>query len=59
RMTLPVPGRMAMVIREHLSIVDAIRKGRTTEAAAAMRTHLGTLLPDLVHLQAKHPDYFV
>jgi DNA-binding GntR family transcriptional regulator len=59
RMTLPVPGRMAMVIREHLSIVDAIRKGRATEAVAAMRTHLGTLLPDLVHLQAKHPDYFV
>jgi DNA-binding GntR family transcriptional regulator len=59
RMTLPVPGRMEMVIREHLSILDAVRKGRASEAAAAMRTHLGTLLPDLVHLQAKHPDYFV
>lgn len=59
RMTLPVPGRMAMVIREHRSILDAVREGRSSEAAAAMRTHLGTLLPDLVQLQATYPDYFI
>lgn len=59
RMTLPVPGRMAMVIREHLAIVDAIRRHDGPAAAAAMRDHLGTLLPDLVHLREKHPDYFV
>jgi DNA-binding GntR family transcriptional regulator len=59
RMTLPVPGRMEMVIREHLSIVDAIRRQDAAAARSAMRQHLGTLLPDLLHLQAKHPDYFV
>jgi len=59
RMTLPVPGRMAMVIREHLAIVDAIRRRDGPAAVAAMRQHLGTLLPDLVHLTASHPDYFV
>jgi DNA-binding GntR family transcriptional regulator len=59
RMTLPVPGRMAMVIREHLSIVDAVRRKDGPAAQAAMRKHLGTLLPDLVHLRATHPDYFV
>jgi DNA-binding GntR family transcriptional regulator len=58
RMTLPVPGRMEMVIREHLSIVDAVRKGDAAAAQVAMRAHLGTLLPDLVHLREKHPDYF-
>jgi DNA-binding GntR family transcriptional regulator len=58
RMTLPVPGRMAMVIREHLSIVDAVRRKDAPAAVAAMRKHLGTLLPDLVHLKAEHPDYF-
>lgn len=58
RMTLPVPGRMAMVIREHLSIVDAVRRQDIPAAVAAMRKHLGTLLPDLVHLKAEHPDYF-
>ena len=58
RMTLPVPGRMAMVIREHLSIVDAVRRHDGPAAMAAMRKHLGTLLPDLVHLKAEHPDYF-
>jgi DNA-binding GntR family transcriptional regulator len=59
RMTLPVPGRMAMVIREHLSIVDAIRRRDGPEAGIAMRRHLGTLLPDLLRLQEQHPDYFV
>lgn len=59
RMTLPVPGRMAMVIREHVSIVDAVRRHDGAEAEVAMRRHLGTLLPDLLHLQAQHPDYFV
>lgn len=59
RMTLPVPGRMAMVIREHLSILDQLRRGDAPAAAAAMRAHLGTLLPDLVHLQQNNPDYFV
>lgn len=59
RMTLPVPGRMAMVIREHLSILDALRRGDGPGAEAAMRTHLGTLLPDLVNLRNQHPGYFV
>jgi DNA-binding GntR family transcriptional regulator len=59
RMTLPVPGRMDMVIREHLAILDAIRRHDAPAAEAAMRQHLGTLLPDLVHLKARHPDYFV
>jgi DNA-binding GntR family transcriptional regulator len=59
RMTLPVPGRMEMVIREHLSIVDAIRRQDPPAAQAAMRKHLGTLLPDLVHLRQAHPGYFI
>lgn len=59
RMTLPVPGRMAMVIREHLSIVDAVRRHDGPEAEVAMRRHLGTLLPDLLLLQAENPNYFV
>lgn len=58
RMTLPVPGRMAMVIREHLSIADAVRRHDGPAAAAAMRAHLGTLLPDLVRLREQHPGYF-
>lgn len=59
RMTLPVPGRMAMVIREHLTILDAVRKKDGKAAEAAMRQHLGMLLPDLVTMQAQNPDYFV
>lgn len=58
RMTLPVPGRMTMVIREHLSIVDAVKRRDGVAAQVAMRKHLGTLLPDLVLLRENHPDYF-
>lgn len=58
RMTLPVPGRMAMVMREHLLIIDAIRRHDGSAAEVAMRQHLGTLLPDLLRLQAENPDYF-
>ncbi len=59
RMTLPVPGRMTIVIREHLSILDAIRRKDGEAAERAMRDHLGMLLPDLVEMQAKNPGYFV
>jgi GntR family transcriptional regulator, rspAB operon transcriptional repressor len=59
RMTLPVPGRMAMVVREHLIILDAMRKRDGKAAEAAMRKHLGMLLPDLVNMQEQNPDYFV
>jgi DNA-binding GntR family transcriptional regulator len=50
---------MEMVIREHLIILDAMRKRDGKAAEAAMRKHLGMLLPDLVNMQAQNPDYFV
>lgn len=59
RMTLPVPGRMESVIGEHLVILDAMRKRDGKAAEAAMRQHLGMLLPELAIMQAQNPDYFV
>lgn len=59
RMTLPVPGRMEHVLREHLLILDAVRRGDPEAAQSAMRKHLGALLPDLPMLRQTHPDYFI
>ncbi|RDJ20796.1 GntR family transcriptional regulator [Bosea caraganae] len=59
RMTLPVPGRMEKVIHEHLVILDAMRRRDGKAAEAAMRTHLGMLLPELVIMQAQNPGYFI
>lgn len=59
RMTLPAPGRMAAVMREHRAIVEAISRCDGAAANAAMREHLGILLPDLLLLRERHPDYFV
>lgn len=58
-LTLPVPGRMEHVMREHLAILEAVRRGDAQLAHEAMATHLGALLPDLPVLRQAHPDYFI
>lgn len=58
RLTLPVPGRMLMVVAEHRSIVEAMRQGDSAGAAMRMKAHLCALLPDMVTAREKQPDYF-
>jgi GntR family transcriptional regulator, rspAB operon transcriptional repressor len=59
RLTLPVPGRMEMVIAEHLRIVDAMRRGDEIGVRQAIALHVGTILPDLERLVRDYPDYFI
>lgn len=59
RLTLPVPGRMEMVIAEHLRIVDAMRRGDEIGVRHAIALHVGTILPDLERLVRDYPDYFI
>jgi GntR family transcriptional regulator, rspAB operon transcriptional repressor len=59
RLTLPVPGRMDMVIAEHLKIVDAMRRGDEPGVRQAIASHVGTILPDLEQLVQDYPDYFI
>lgn len=59
RLTLPVPGRMEMVITEHLRIIDAMRRGDETGVRQAIAIHVGTILPDLEQLVQDYPDYFI
>jgi DNA-binding GntR family transcriptional regulator len=58
RLTLPVLGRMPQVLAEHRIIADAIEAGDAQSARAAMRAHLGAVLPDARRLAQTHPDYF-
>lgn len=58
RLTLPVLGRMGQVIAEHRIIAAAVAAGDVAAARAAMRSHLGAVLPDARHLAQTHPDYF-
>lgn len=59
RLTLPVPGRMARVVIEHSSILDAIRQGNAAAAREAVSAHLGAVIPDIDQMTRDHPDYFV
>jgi DNA-binding GntR family transcriptional regulator len=58
RLTLPALGRMDQVIAEHVLIRDAIAQGAGSVARAAMTTHLGIVIPDVMRLREQYPGYF-
>ena len=59
RLTLPVPGRMARVLREHAAIVKAIEAGDPARAANAMAAHLDGLSASIADVRDLNPEYFV
>jgi GntR family transcriptional regulator, rspAB operon transcriptional repressor len=59
RLTLPVPGRMARVLREHTAIVEAIEAGNSSRAAKAMAAHLDGLSASIADVRDLNPEYFV
>jgi DNA-binding GntR family transcriptional regulator len=58
-LTLPVPGRMALVIGEHRAILEACRARDEKAAQAALRAHLSAVVPDAETIRKTYPDYFV
>jgi DNA-binding GntR family transcriptional regulator len=58
RLTLPVLGRMDLVIAEHVIIRDAIAARDPAAARAAMMIHLSAVIPDIGLLVEQYPDYF-
>jgi DNA-binding GntR family transcriptional regulator len=58
RLTLPEPGRMHRVIKEHRRILTALKKKLVKDARLAMSTHLDAILPRPEALRARYPDYF-
>ncbi|MBI1207354.1 MAG: FCD domain-containing protein [Azospirillum sp.] len=59
RMTLPLPGRMPMVIDQHVAVADAIARRDAAIAIAMMDVHLDALFPGLDQVRTSHPEFFV
>jgi DNA-binding GntR family transcriptional regulator len=57
-LTLPQPGRMARVIREHAAVVAAIERHDADRAAAAMEGHLDGLRISMEDIRRMNPDFF-
>ncbi len=57
-LTLPQPGRIARVIREHAAVVAAIERHDADRAAAAMAGHLEGLRISMQEIRNLNPDYF-
>ncbi len=57
-LTLPQPGRMTRVIREHALVVAAIEDRDADRAAAAMEGHLDALRISMKDVQRLNPDFF-
>jgi DNA-binding GntR family transcriptional regulator len=57
-LTLPQPGRMARVIREHAAVVAAIERHDADKAAVAMEEHLDGLQISMEDIRRMNPDFF-
>ncbi|MBV8754540.1 MAG: GntR family transcriptional regulator [Hyphomicrobiales bacterium] len=59
RLTLPVPGRMRRVIKEHAAILATIEAHDPEGAMAAMAAHLEALRASIGDVRDLNPDYFL
>lgn len=60
RLTLPMPGRMDLVVGEHEAIVAALQAGEKQSAMKAMRVHLDDVLLPVVDIaRTLRPDFFI
>lgn len=59
RITLPIPGRMNGVVKEHAAVVEALVNGKVDKAVQAIRSHLNHVLPVVESVRSLRPEYFV
>lgn len=59
RLTLPMPGRMDLVVGEHEAVVVALEARDCEAALLAMQIHLDDVLPVVENARTMRPDYFV
>jgi DNA-binding GntR family transcriptional regulator len=58
RLHLPLRGKAAQIVRDHVAMVDAIADGEPERAQKALRDHLSRSLAFTDELRARFPDYF-
>ena len=58
-LTLPQPGRMARLLKEHAAIVNAIAAHDAPRATAALDEHLDRLMAGLLLAPDFDPNYFI
>jgi len=57
-LSLPEPGNLALLIRQHAAIAQAALAGKPEEAETLMRAHLREVLRFIEQKHAKEPDLF-
>jgi DNA-binding GntR family transcriptional regulator len=57
-LTLPQPGRMARVVKEHAAVAAAIEERDADGAAAAMASHLDGLRISMDDIRRLNPEFF-
>ena len=57
-LSLPEPGNLALLIRQHAAIAEAVLAGKPEEAETLMRAHLREVLRFIEQKHAKEPDLF-
>ncbi|MDH4442552.1 MAG: GntR family transcriptional regulator [Rhizobium sp.] len=57
-LTLPQPGRLDIVIAEHASIIESMRRGDDARAVLAMGQHIGRMTEELQDLDQLDPRLF-
>lgn len=58
RLHLPIGGKAAQIVRDHVAIVNAIAKADPEQAARKLRDHLSRSLAFSAELRARFPTYF-
>ncbi|MEU8540669.1 GntR family transcriptional regulator [Streptomyces sp. NPDC048717] len=58
RLSLPLEDRLALLIRQHTDVVDAIESRDAAAADTALRGHLRQVFADVETVRTQHPELF-
>ncbi|MEU7019975.1 GntR family transcriptional regulator [Streptomyces sp. NPDC046203] len=58
RLSLPLEDQLALLIRQHTDVVDAIESRDATAADTALRGHLRQVFADVETVRTQHPELF-
>jgi DNA-binding GntR family transcriptional regulator len=58
-LNLPLPGKMAAIVRDHEAIVGAVARRDAEGAVAALRKHLSGTLSIIDQIRERHPDFLL